>query len=199
MYLTKLPITSTKRAYLLAPERLILRHSWISDSLRQANSRPKRYLWRLETATKEPQLLLLSQTKPNQQVLSRFGEIENLKTSTYQIDLYLKQDYAFTLVANPTKRNNQTHKVMQLTKKAEQLNWLKQKAQTAGFILKQVRLTNAARVTLKHNQQRPTKLQSVTFTGILQITDLTAFKYALTHGLGREKAYGFGLLTIKAV
>ena len=88
---------------------------------------------------------------------------------------------------------------MQLTKKAEQLNWLKQKAQTAGFILKQVKLTNAAMVILKHNQQRPTKLQSVTFTGILQITDLTAFKYALTHGLGREKAYGFGLLTIKAV
>jgi CRISPR system Cascade subunit CasE len=37
---------------------------------------------------------------------------------------------------------------------------------------------------------------SVTYEGTLKITDPELFKRALTVGIGREKAYGMGLLTI---
>lgn len=199
MYLTTMQIEPAKEGYLLAPERIMLRHSWISDSLKQMGQRPMRYLWRIEKRQENYYLILLSETLPNTQVLNRFGIAKTALTVFYQIDLKLKQQYAFKLVANPTKRISQTHKIVQLTSVNEQLTWLKQKAKKAGFNLAAFNITEQNKVTLAHNQQKPTILQSVTFTGKLEITDLTAFKKALTHGLGREKAYGFGLLTIKAV
>ena len=44
-------------------------------------------------------------------------------------------------------------------------------------------------------------LKSVTFLkasyeGVLTITDLDALKKTLTSGLGKNKAYGFGLMTV---
>ncbi|KIE28686.1 CRISPR-associated protein Cse3 [Streptomyces sp. MUSC 125] len=39
----------------------------------------------------------------------------------------------------------------------------------------------------------------VTFDGRLEITDLTAFRRTLTHGLGKAKAYGCGLMTLAPV
>lgn len=44
--------------------------------------------------------------------------------------------------------------------------------------------------------QKKFGFRAVTFTGFLQITDLDKFKQALVNGLGREKAYGMGLLTV---
>ncbi len=41
-------------------------------------------------------------------------------------------------------------------------------------------------------------LTTVTYDGILQITDADAFRRALTNGIGHAKAYGCGLLTLAA-
>lgn len=41
-------------------------------------------------------------------------------------------------------------------------------------------------------------LEGVTFDGRLRVTDLDAFRSALVSGVGRGKAYGFGLLSIAA-
>ncbi|MFC0601007.1 type I-E CRISPR-associated protein Cas6/Cse3/CasE [Streptomyces palmae] len=38
-----------------------------------------------------------------------------------------------------------------------------------------------------------------TYDGRLRITDLTAFRHTLTHGLGKAKAYGCGLMTLAPV
>lgn len=40
------------------------------------------------------------------------------------------------------------------------------------------------------------RLSRVTFEGIIRITDINKFKHCLIHGIGREKAYGMGLLTV---
>ena len=37
---------------------------------------------------------------------------------------------------------------------------------------------------------------AVTYEGMLTVTDAELFRQALTQGIGREKAYGMGLLTI---
>ena len=39
-------------------------------------------------------------------------------------------------------------------------------------------------------------LLSVTYEGVLQVTDPEAFCCALTQGIGRGKAYGMGMLTV---
>jgi CRISPR system Cascade subunit CasE len=39
-------------------------------------------------------------------------------------------------------------------------------------------------------------LTTVTYDGVLDITDADAFRQALTQGIGHAKAYGCGLLTL---
>ena len=49
---------------------------------------------------------------------------------------------------------------------------------------------------LKRKQgKRNIKLSCVSFEGALKITDVDKFRVALTEGIGREKAFGMGLLT----
>ena len=40
------------------------------------------------------------------------------------------------------------------------------------------------------------RLLGVTYEGLLTVTDVQAFREALTNGIGRGKAYGMGLLTV---
>ena len=50
----------------------------------------------------------------------------------------------------------------------------------------------------KEEEEKGTKvnLVSATFEGILTVTDVEKFRETLVMGIGRKKAYGFGLLTI---
>ena len=40
------------------------------------------------------------------------------------------------------------------------------------------------------------RLNQVTYEGKLKIIDIDKFKKILTQGMGREKAYGFGMMTV---
>ena len=48
----------------------------------------------------------------------------------------------------------------------------------------------------KRQEKNRVSFISVTYEGILTVTDKDAFIKALTEGIGREKAYGMGMLTI---
>ena len=39
-------------------------------------------------------------------------------------------------------------------------------------------------------------LSKVTYEGILKVTDKKVFYQSLTEGIGKKKAYGFGLMTV---
>ena len=43
------------------------------------------------------------------------------------------------------------------------------------------------------------EFKSVTFEGILTVTDAARFRETLTQGLGRGKAYGNGLMTVVGI
>ena len=43
---------------------------------------------------------------------------------------------------------------------------------------------------------RPVSLLSVTYEGVLKVTDAAQFCLLLTNGIGRGKAYGLGLMTV---
>lgn len=47
-----------------------------------------------------------------------------------------------------------------------------------------------------HKGKRNVKLSRVSFEGFLEVTDVDKFKSALINGIGREKAYGMGMLTV---
>lgn len=132
--------------------------------------------------------------------------------------------YRFRLTANPTHRITNAagkSRVVPHITILQQINWLLDRVNKHGFeILKdknlypyqiikngevldqkeyvyQLDVTSRDWPLLRRKgNSRGMKLSRVTFEGILKITNLEEFKKTLINGIGREKAYGMGLLTV---
>jgi CRISPR system Cascade subunit CasE len=131
--------------------------------------------------------------------------------------------WAFRLTANPVHyvRRPQdppdapTKRTAHVTPR-HQLAWLLKQEERAGFEI--VRKPPERRLTERGDEcevlvrdvmplrfkkgaksGEPVRFTRVTFDGWLRVTDLAAFRRTLTHGLGKAKAYGCGLMTLAPV
>ncbi|MBI3424164.1 MAG: type I-E CRISPR-associated protein Cas6/Cse3/CasE [Acidobacteria bacterium] len=181
-------------------------------------------LYRVETnpRTGAVTVLVQAQHKPDWSVLpadyllAEAGEPKPI-AEVYQA-LQPGQRLRFRLRANPTravtafdaagkiKKNSQR---VDLRGEPEQLEWLRRKAQDGGFRLLALRVapevpntqvqpagkTLGWRVDVAGEHKRLT-LAAVVFEGELAVTDAAQFLQTLRQGIGRGKAYGFGLLSI---
>ncbi len=126
----------------------------------------------------------------------------------------------FRLRANPTKRCGKQGKLpgqrLALTAQADQLAWLERKAATAGFSLLQVATTasvpGGVSTAVADVRIDPVARQygwrtadgtrmkltfgAALFEGLLRVTDAVLLRQAIAEGIGRGKAYGFGLLSV---
>jgi CRISPR system Cascade subunit CasE len=79
------------------------------------------------------------------------------------------------------------------------MDWLEKKAVQNGFKIfnEETKVVNTEwKIFQKRVENRNVKIKQATFEGILIVTDSDLFKKALINGIGREKAYGMGLLTL---
>ncbi|MDN6543416.1 MAG: type I-E CRISPR-associated protein Cas6/Cse3/CasE, partial [Lentilactobacillus parabuchneri] len=90
-----------------------------------------------------------------------------------------------------------------------QRQWLADRAEKHGFQLVQTTLAGASDSEaidnfdivsrdwpVLHKGKRNMKLSRVTFEGLLRVSQLDDFKQLLVTGIGREKAFGMGLMTV---
>lgn len=122
--------------------------------------------------------------------------------------------FRFKLKANPTRRLSK-NSVDKMGNRIEEKKigdrvpvpfekleeWLARKGEQSGFKLIGAVEKNAGygyfeKSTVKEQNSR---LISVLFEGILEVTDECEFRKALLSGIGSAKAFGFGLLTIAPV
>ena len=117
------------------------------------------------------------------------------------------QRWRFRLRANPTKRLPGRQAVdaagkmkdgprVQLFHEEDQLAWLARQGAQHGFALVGCQVSG---VEMQHSRKAigpEMHHQAVTFDGLLQITDLAAFRMALEGGIGPGKGLGFGLLSV---
>ena len=194
MYFTeiKLDAKSYRRQHDLTDPRRY--HGYIERSFPTEikNRVRKRHLWRLEYDNK---LILISADKPDTKRLMKYAT----KVGTIDYDLFLselKSDkiYHFKLIANPTKRNIRTRRRVPLLTMDEQGNWLQNKSDQHGFHLINYSIHPTAARTIHSKQYN---INSICYIGRLRIIDLPEFKSALCNGIGQERAYGRGLLTIE--
>ena len=101
--------------------------------------------------------------------------------------------FGFTIRANPCKRNE--NKIMPIMDTSLKLQWMKRCAEKYGFELLQCRETGMERHNVQKKDMRFV-VCSTDFNGILKIKDKELFKKAFREGIGREKAYGCGLLML---
>ena len=204
MYLSRIPLDTARRKTqiaLFSPSKF---HGAVEEAFQERDGRK---LWRIDTLKGMTYLLMLSAQMPNLSgIAEQFGyEGMNGETKSYDGLLNRIQEgsiWQFRLVANPVHsigKEEGRGKVVAHTTEKYQLEWLNGQAGKKGFSI----VSDSARVTQsewkifrKGSSGQKVHILQAAFEGKLKVEDTTAFKDALINGIGREKAYGMGLLTI---
>ncbi|NHQ60666.1 type I-E CRISPR-associated protein Cas6/Cse3/CasE [Chlorobium sp. BLA1] len=137
-------------------------------------------------------ILLLSDREPRQ---PEHGVLESKVID----DKFMAFDrYRFEVVINPTKRDSKSRKLIALRDRDEIAQWFIEKAPASwGFTVHSASL----QVQTLHVKQFVKQTHSVTHGGAeligeLEVVDRSLFIKSFQQGIGRGRAFGFGLLQI---
>lgn len=185
-----------------------------------------RVLWRIDANSRaETYLYIVSPAKPDlthlveQAGWPRTGGWDTYDYAPLLARLTEGDRWSFRLTANPVHTARRTDqepaKITAHVGTRHQTRWLLQRQETAGFKVvekpPQRRLVpegdehelvvhDRRQLSFgKAGQRQKVTLVTVTFDGLLEVTNPHAFRRTLTHGLGKAKAYGCGLMTLAAV
>ncbi|WP_179394524.1 type I-E CRISPR-associated protein Cas6/Cse3/CasE [Lacticaseibacillus absianus] len=213
MYLSRVEIDLTNRQKTKELSHLGAYHNLVerSFSWTEATSARPRHLWRLDQLRGRLFLLVLSDTQPDLAVLGQYGSPRFAQTKDYApflATLQGGQQMQFRLTANPTYAAPQPDgargRVYPHVTVAQQRQWLAERADRLGFALgrpgddpdRAFDLVSRDHPVMRHRGTRAVRMSRVSYEGLLTITDLAVFKQTLVTGIGREKAYGMGLMTV---
>lgn len=169
-----------------------------------------RKLWRIDRLGNEQYLLIVSESALDFSITAKqFGGDTTVETKSYDgllARIVNGSQWQFRLKANPTvqKTDAKTGRgkpIAHITPKHQE-EWLKRQAEKHGFSLSddEWRVTGSQWYRFRKGQsQHKVCMLAVTYEGILTVTDADLFRNALTQGIGREKAYGMGMLTVTGV
>jgi CRISPR system Cascade subunit CasE len=217
MFFTKMPINSRRRGarFLMSSPQAL--HAAVMAGF--ADTRPTdegRVLWRLDTyGTYRVVLYTVSPDKPDfTHIVEQAGwpTTEAWQTRSYDplLDsLRVGQRWQFRLTANPVHSGRRegwsTTKPLGHVTVKQQERWLIDRAPKAGFRLVSRQAgddedPDLAVVDRSIRRFRRTDslitISTATFDGYLEVIDAAALRRSLTHGIGRAKSYGCGLLTL---
>lgn len=215
MYLSRVEIDMNNRRSMRDLEHLGCYHGWIEDAFLEERAKPKeartRKLWRIDNIDGKYYLLLLSEAKPDLTMLEQYGVKHSAMTKAYDpfLDSLTEGMRAnFRIKLNTVKSYSDREKYPKRGHVApvsldELIPFFMERAEKNGFSVSvdEIGVMKRDMERWEHkgeNDEKRTKLHliSATYEGILTITDLDKFKVALKYGIGKKKAYGFGLLTI---
>jgi CRISPR system Cascade subunit CasE len=193
----------------------------LDDEAGKAALAKARPLFRVEqTPPGETKILVQSHLKPQWWFLDGIGYLQqSAQTKIFEPHFESGQTFVFRLRANPTKadagqRTEKRHrgKCVGIFKETERRDWLIRCAALHGFSITiagelkdgtpiyDLRLTDekAFRAT-PEGPDKSTRavLSAALFEGRLTVTDPAAFTKAVQNGIGRGKAFGFGLLSLR--
>lgn len=204
MYLSRVEIDDNNRQKIKDLTHLGAYHNWVESSFpgEVAQNKRLRHLWRIDRLKGRRYLLIVSQEKPDLVKLQRYGVANTAMTKDYQTFMRKIQNGSvmrFRLVANPTYRTD--GKVYPHITVEQQKNWLLARTEKAGFKIPTDQSENYSFDIVSRDwpvlyHKRRIRLSRVAFEGELRVTDASKLRSALTNGIGREKAYGMGMLTV---
>lgn len=208
MYLSRIKLNTARTRTIQALAAPNIFHGAIEST---ENNDKTRKLWRLDDMRGDKYLLILSKKALDlSNVAEQFGYDNSYESKSY--DNLLERitedsEWQFRLKANPTfQRFDQKKgrgKVFAHITPELQKKWLKKEADKNGFLISDDKymVTASQWYTFKKNRNSNIKvhLLSVTYEGVLTVTNKDSFRKALVNGIGREKAYGLGLMTIAGI
>lgn len=207
MYLSRVEIDIGNRQKLRDLSHLGAYHNWVENSFPHEieNGIRSRKLWRIDTIQGTRYLLLVSDEKPDLKLLEQYGVSGSARTKSYDKFLESIEEnkfYRFRVTLNPVKAIHQEDgkrgRVVPEITTEQQMKFFESRAEKLGFELvpNDYLIVEKSWVPMKKQGQKTIKLSRATFEGILKVTDKTVFYHSLTKGIGKKKAYGFGLMTV---
>ena len=105
------------------------------------------------------------------------------------------QEIAFDVLVHPTVGKSGKHFV--IASYEERLNWFYKQGMKHGFEIKKIQEVSTVNKHLKHDKYTDsTNMIGYHYKGILKVTDLNEFMKVYHTGLGRGKAYGYGMFML---
>lgn len=179
-----------------------------------------RVLWRLDAQGHSYTLYIQSPEEPDLRHLQEAAGWAARPAETAHLGKLLnklqpEQTWAFRFTGNPVKSlptgGHKRGRVVPHVTAEQQIGWLVHKAPQWGFEIVQGeteehRVAVTSREDQRFSRKNPhaenrrstVTLRQAQFDGILRITDAELFKKSLLTGMGKGKAYGCGLLTIRS-
>lgn len=206
MYLSRIELDISKKQTQVALSARNKFHGAIENTFFGEDDERLRNLWRIDKVNGKMYLLLLSRLKPDlSNLVKQFG-VASSTFETKEYDVLLNRIteqsvWQFRLVANPTKclkkANGRGKRVAHVTPE-HQKEWLVRQAEKHGFQIsgESLQIMDSTWMMFNKRGERMVRALAVTYEGLLKVTDVERFRIALIDGIGREKAYGMGLLTI---
>jgi CRISPR system Cascade subunit CasE len=215
-YLTRFEFNTARRGsrnLLASPQHL---HAAVLAAFPSSHNQPSddgRVLWRLDQRPHQTLLYLVSPHQPDLTHLveqAGWPHTHSWETRDYTplLDhLAPGQRWAFRLTANPVQSRRKTENSTRSQRFghvtiAQQTQWLLDRVHKHGFTAVEgagkepdVAIHGRRTWTFKRDSRTVT-IATASYEGILEITDPSALRSALVHGIGPAKGYGCGLLTL---
>lgn len=166
-------------------------------------------LFRVDAVDRLTQILVQSTTEPD------WAELETgLLTAPARVrdasplhGLPVGASLRFLLVANPTRAirpdGRESRHAMRVPMRADEgpngrIDWLTRKAEQSGFRLDRDSLLITG-IPLRRGARGKSRvvIEQCRFDGLLEVTEPDRFRAAITQGIGRARAYGCGLLSVR--
>lgn len=209
MYLSRVEIDDVNRRKTKNLNHLGAYHNWVERSFPKEilNGEYKRKLWRIDKLRGKRYLLLVSEGKPNLELLEVYGVANTAVSKPYDDFLNrLKdgQNVRFKVTLNPVmsissgKLSGKRGRVVPHITIEQKMKFLKSKEERNGFkvSLDDFYITESNYEILKKEGMKQVRISKVTYEGKLTITDKAIFKEMMKKGLGKKKAYGCGMMTV---
>lgn len=204
MYISRVEVDVYNRQKIKDLTHLGAYHNWVEKSFNEAKGVRSRKLWRIDKINDKKYLIVVSQNKPEEKLLEKYGVEGTAVTKDY--DAYLRKiktgiKMRFRLVTNPVisvfEEGKRGIEKPHITKEY-QMKFFIDRTEKNGFKVSEdeVNITERGFELLGKSGAKPIKVVKATFEGILTVTDEEKFKAVLENGFGKKKAYGFGLLTV---
>lgn len=207
MYLTRMELDVSRRKTCIALDALEMLHGAVESAF---SGPRRRRIWRVDKCQGRCWLLILSEDRPDLISVSAQFAPPGATWETKDFDVLLRRIengglWQFRISANPTysvARPNARGRVCAHTTANHQREWLIEQGSKHGFSVAKDEFDIVQTQWYSFSKgvcKQKVRMLGVTYEGILRVTDAKAFRDALCNGIGREKAYGMGLMTLMRI
>lgn len=207
MYLSRVEIDFNNRVNMRELNHVGAYHNWVEQAFPEEVDRKirSRKLWRIDCLAGKRYLLLVSEREPSREVLESRGvkgSFASKEYDTFLSTIHTGDQFRFRIVLNPVhavlEDERKRGKVYPLYAEKDQLQFLLDRGPKHGFTVSedQVMIVERGQERLLKKGNHSTNLVKAVYEGRLKVLDSSQFVDLLIHGMGREKAYGFGMMTV---